>query len=179
MRQRLSRRGHVFRVTAIVGNSSREQSDLAGEEITAPAVVAIAAMSTVPADADSLAGGPFRDRGTDRIDNSDDFMSRYSRILNPRPRPLFDQRIAVTNTTRLHLDSHPSRLRFRNFPLDQFQRPLRRRDLHCPHFFRHDFLSFWSLKMTRLPCHAVALAKAGHLSLATRHFSSLGSPRGF
>src|SRR5437764_8246864 len=61
MRQGLSRCGHVFRVTAIVGNSSREQSYLAGEEITAPAVVAIAAMSTVPADAYSLSSCPSRD----------------------------------------------------------------------------------------------------------------------
>src|SRR5438876_193237 len=139
MRERLSRRGHVFRVTAIVGNPSREQSYLAGEEITAPAVVAIAAMSAVPADADSLSSFPPRDGGTDRIDNSDDFVSRYPRILNPRPYPLFDQRIAVTNATRLDLDSHPSRLRLRNFPLDQFQWPLRRRDLHCTHFFCHNF----------------------------------------
>src|SRR5437588_5841274 len=108
MRHGLSRRGHVFRVTAIVGNSSREQSYLAGEEIAAPAVIAVAAMSAVPADAYSFASFPARYIGPDRIDEPNDLMSRYPRILNPRPRPFFDQRIAVTNTTRLHLDSHPS-----------------------------------------------------------------------
>src|ERR1700674_453780 len=98
-------------------------------------------MSPMPADADSLASSPSRDCGTDRVDEPDDFMSRYSRILNARPCPLFDQRIAVTNATSLHLDSHPSALWFGNFPLDQFQRPLRLRNLHCTHFFRHTFLS--------------------------------------
>ncbi|MEY2493918.1 MAG: hypothetical protein QOJ45_410 [Verrucomicrobiota bacterium] len=150
MGQRLRRRGHVLRVTAVVRNPGREQGDLAGEEISAPTVIAVAAMSAVPAYAHSLPNVPSRDRGPDRIDHSDDLMSGDSRILDPRPRPVFDQRIAVTNATRLHLDSHPSALRFRNFPLDQLQRSLRLRDLHGSHFFCHHFLSVSSSKMTRL-----------------------------
>src|ERR1700686_4329974 len=106
-------------------------------------------MSAVPADADSLASRPSRDCGTDRVDHSNDFMPRYPRILNARPRPLLDQRIAVTNATSLHLDSHPSALWFRNFPLDQLQWSLRLWDLHCSHFFRHNFLSFCSSEKTR------------------------------
>src|ERR1700682_4003245 len=103
-------------------------------------------MSAVPADANSLARSPSRDCGTDRIDEPDDFMSGYPRILNSRPRPLLDQRVTVTNATRLHLDAHPSALWFGNSLLDQFQWPFRLRDLDRSHFFRHDFLSSCSLK---------------------------------
>jgi hypothetical protein len=55
---------------------------LAGEEIAAAAVVAIAAESAVPAYANSLAGLPPWDAGTNRVDQSNHFVAGNARILD-------------------------------------------------------------------------------------------------
>src|ERR1051325_11142477 len=57
-RQRLSRSNHVFGVTTIERNSGGEQCLGARKKLAAPAVVAIAAVTTVPANADALTGFP-------------------------------------------------------------------------------------------------------------------------
>src|SRR6202040_2499612 len=61
LRHRGQRNGgshHVIRVTAIEGDARDLEGHLAAEEITAPARIAIAAMTAVPADAHALAGFP-------------------------------------------------------------------------------------------------------------------------
>ncbi len=72
----------------------------------------------MPSDADPLAGFPLRDSGTDLIDDSDHFMSRNAWVLDPRKQSFFDDRIAVTNTTRLNLNADPPSLWLRNFTFD-------------------------------------------------------------
>ncbi len=84
-RERRRRRDHVFRVTAVERNPGREQRDLTGKEITAPARIAMSAMPGMPADANSLPRFPFVNARSDRVDQSDDFMSGNARVLNPRP----------------------------------------------------------------------------------------------
>jgi hypothetical protein len=49
--------------------------------------VAIAAIATVPADTDPLANTPSGNSGTDRVDQTDDFMTRHPRILDAGKRP--------------------------------------------------------------------------------------------
>jgi hypothetical protein len=45
-------------------------------------------------------------------------MARHTRILNTWPEPFFDERIAVANTARLHLNAHPPPLRLRDVAFD-------------------------------------------------------------
>src|SRR5437879_3225710 len=84
-RQRSRRGCHVFGVTAVEGNPGRQQRYLTGEEIAAPAGITMSAMSSVPADANSLTRFPFRDARPNGVNDSDDLMSGNSLILNARP----------------------------------------------------------------------------------------------
>jgi hypothetical protein len=86
----LSRRNHVFGVAAIERNSCGEQALRAGEKLTAPAVIAITAVASVPADADALASFPRLHRLAHGIDDANDLVSWYTRILNTGPESFFD-----------------------------------------------------------------------------------------
>src|SRR5262249_40054283 len=88
--QRLSRRNHVFGVTAIERNSRCEQCLSAGEKLAAPAVIAITAVTTVPADADALASFPCLHPLPHGINDANDFLSRHTRILDTWPKSFFD-----------------------------------------------------------------------------------------
>src|SRR5262249_51681352 len=79
-RQRLTRRNHVFGIAAIERNSRCEQSLCAGEKLAAPAMIAITAISAMPANADALASFPRLHPLADGINNTNDFMSRHTRI---------------------------------------------------------------------------------------------------
>src|SRR5438309_11985186 len=81
---------HVFGVTAIERNPGSQQGHLTGKEIAAPARITMSAMSSMPADANSLTRFPLRHVRPDGVNNSNHFMTRYSRVLNARPRPIFD-----------------------------------------------------------------------------------------
>ena len=70
-------------------------------------MVAIAAIPAMPANTDALATFPWLHSFADSIDNSNDFVSRHTRILNTGPESFLDQRIAVTNAARLDLDLAP------------------------------------------------------------------------
>ena len=80
----------MFGVTAIERNSGREQRYISRKEIAAPAMVAVSAVSTMPANPNPLTILPWLHSFTDKIDNSDDFMSRHTRILNTWPRSILD-----------------------------------------------------------------------------------------
>src|SRR5438874_1372750 len=56
----------------------------------------------------------------------------------------------MTDPTSLDLDSHPLRLWFWNFSLNELKGSLRLRNLHSMHFCRHIFLSPSSFRKTRL-----------------------------
>jgi hypothetical protein len=89
-RQRLSRRNHVFPVAAIERNSRGEQGHGAGKKLAAPAVIAITAVATVPANSDALASFPRLHPFADGINDTNYFMSRYTRILDTGPESFFD-----------------------------------------------------------------------------------------
>src|SRR5947208_789720 len=56
----------------------------------------------------------------------------------------------MTDPTSLDLDSHPLRLWFWNFSLNELKGSLRLRNLHSMHFSCHIFLSPSSFRKTRL-----------------------------
>src|SRR5947208_16584928 len=100
-------------------------------------MVAITTVTAVPADPDALATFPWLHSLAHKVDSSDDFVSGHTRILNTGPLAFLDQRIAVTNTTRLNLVPHPARLRLGNISLDQPERSASTRDCNCPHRCSH------------------------------------------
>jgi hypothetical protein len=78
-------------------------------------------MASVPPNSDALAGLPSWNALADSIDDSDNFMPRNSRLLNPRKKTLFCDRIAVANSTGLHLDSDCPRTWLRDFTFHNFK----------------------------------------------------------
>jgi hypothetical protein len=58
----------------------------------------------MPANTNSLSFLPVCNSGADSVDLSSHLMTWYSRELKSRPQAIFDEDIAVANTTRL--DSH-------------------------------------------------------------------------
>src|SRR5437762_1656758 len=95
-------------------------------------------MSTVPTYADTLPTFPRLHAITHKIDDSNDFMSRHTRLLDPWEQSFFHYRIAVANATRIDFHPHPARLWLRNIAFNDLKRSFRPRDLHDTHFFRHD-----------------------------------------
>ena len=81
-------------------------------------MVAIAAVPAMPTNPDALAILPWLHAFADSIDDSDYFMSRHTRILNPGPESFLYQRIAMTNAARFDFDSHPPWLRLGNVAFD-------------------------------------------------------------
>ena len=81
-------------------------------------MIAITAVTAVPTNTDALASSPRLHPFADNIDDSNDLVSRHTRILDTGPESFFDQRIAVTNAARLHLEAHPARLRVGNIAFD-------------------------------------------------------------
>jgi hypothetical protein len=53
-------------------------------------VIAITAVASVPANADALASFPRLDPLAHAINDTNDFMSRHTRILNTWPKSFFD-----------------------------------------------------------------------------------------
>jgi len=111
--------------------------DLTRNKVAAAARVAIAAVSAMPADADSLAWCPSNDACPDRVNNSGDLMSRDPRVLNARPGSFLCERITVANATSLNLDAHQTRSGFGDFTFNNFPRPIGTSDLHDTHL-RHN-----------------------------------------
>src|SRR4030095_4280581 len=89
-RQSLSRRNQIFGVTAIERNSRGEQGHSAGKKLAAPAVIAITAVASVPANADALTSFPRLYPLAHVINDTQAFMPRHTRILNTWPESFLD-----------------------------------------------------------------------------------------
>lgn len=139
-RQRFLRRNHVFRVAAVVAEAWDERL-LAKHEVAVTAMRAVAAMPAVPAHADALPLLPALHTRAAPFDHARDLMSRYARKLQSRPKTFLRERIAVADTAGLHLDQHVSFGRLRHIALDDFQRAVRLRHLHCLHLCHRLLLS--------------------------------------
>src|SRR5918999_5394869 len=96
---------HVVGVAAIVRDTGHLGGDLAGDEVTASAGIAVATVSTMPADSNPLAGCPRGDARTYGIDDSRDLMARDSRVLDAWKASLYRDGVAVADAACLDLDS--------------------------------------------------------------------------
>ena len=90
-------------------------------------------MPTMPTNPNPLPPRPSGDAWPDGIDQSDDLMSRYTRVLNSRKRSFPDQRVAVADPAGLDLDSHRSIGWLWNLALDDFKGCIRAWNLHDAH----------------------------------------------
>jgi hypothetical protein len=100
-------------------------------------------MASMPSNSYTLAGFPSDDTLTNSIHDSDDFMSRNSRVLNAWKNPLLCNQIAMTNSTGLHLDSYRSRTWLRDLTFHNFKWSTWSRDLNCAHFWHKFSGLFW------------------------------------
>jgi hypothetical protein len=110
--------------------------ELAVEEVSAAAGLALEAVAAMPSHADSLAGLPLRDFGADRVNASGDLMAWHSRILKPWPEPFFHERVAVANAAGFDLDAYLTAIRLGRGALDQIEISTGLADLdgfHCRH----------------------------------------------
>src|ERR1700681_4374779 len=98
-------RNHVFGVASIEVDGG-DLFELAEDEVSAAARVALEAVSAVPSHADPLTRVPQSHVRADGINASGNFMARHPRILNSRPESLFYQRVAVADTASLDFDAH-------------------------------------------------------------------------
>src|SRR2546428_8656640 len=114
--QRGHRRNHVLGVSAIEIDA-RDFSINTHCEVTAPALFTHEAMSTVPANANTLPFLPCRNVVAHCIDPSCDFMTWHTRILESGPETLFDKGIAMANATRFYFDAHLPRARLGDIAL--------------------------------------------------------------
>src|SRR5262249_41421353 len=98
--------------------------ELAGEKISAAALLAMSAVAAVPTNANALTRHPFGNAGTHGANHAGHFMSWHARIRNVREQSLLVHRIAGTNTAGLHFNAHLPGSRLGNRPLDNFKRSI-------------------------------------------------------
>src|SRR5581483_515353 len=114
------RSNHIIRITTV----EMQRGHLAintRKEIASKTVYAMAASPTEPADTNSLSGFPPIDTGADGINDAGDFMTRNTRIGYAWHKVLFNDCIAVTDSTGLNFDSDCSRVWFRNVAFDNLE----------------------------------------------------------
>jgi hypothetical protein len=119
--QRAGGHNDVFGISTIVCDTWDLERNLTGNKIAAPARIAVAAVAAVPADPHALPWLPSDNALTERIDSPGDFMSRYARVLNPRPQSFFRHGVAVANSASLDFNAHLSRAWLGDFSLNDFQ----------------------------------------------------------
>jgi hypothetical protein len=117
---RFCRDHHVFGVTSIKADAS-DLSELAKNEITTAARVALKAVPAVPSHAYPLTGLPQGNVCANRIDASGNLVARHSRILNSRPETFFDELVAVAQAAGFHLDAYLPASRLRRRTLNDFE----------------------------------------------------------
>ena len=120
--ERLRRRNHVLGIAAIVGDAGDLQI-AAGDEIAAPARLAVAIVTAVPADADALADLPWTDFRANRIDGTGDLVAGHDREAYAGKEAVLGEHIAVADATSRHLDAHLPRSRLGNVAIDQLEGP--------------------------------------------------------
>src|SRR5262249_9003876 len=100
------------------------------------AVVAVAAITSIPADADALSGCPSSSARANRVDDACHFVSGHAWILY-RHAALFRNRIAVADAACVDANPHRARTWLRNRALHDLKRSLRLCYLYCAHSLQH------------------------------------------
>ena len=111
---------HVIRVAAIEVDAGDLVVHGAGEEIAAAAIIAMATMLSMPADADALAGFPFRNACANGVNDADDFMARDAGILDAGKQAGLGDGIAVANAAGLDFDADGAGTGLGNVAFDNF-----------------------------------------------------------
>src|SRR5207245_11347225 len=116
--------------------SDRGEPPRHGEEETiAPAaVLAIPPIPSMPAHSRALSRFPSGHATPESVDDSGDFVSWNSRVLNARPESFFHVGVGVADTAGFHSDSHPTGPGLGYVSLHDLKRTLRLGHLHSTHF---------------------------------------------
>jgi hypothetical protein len=96
------------------------------------------AIAAMPANANALADIPLGDALPQRINGSDNLVTRHTRILNAGQEPVLDDRIAVADSAGLDFDSHRIGRWIGYGTFDYFEGAARAGDLSDAHFVRHN-----------------------------------------
>src|SRR5262245_39622041 len=94
----------------------------------------------MPADTHALAGRPTDDSLADGVNRAGHLVPRHARVLNPGPKTVLHQRIAVANAASRDFDPHSSRRRLWYRSLDNLKLSFRCRYLCYTHRF-HDLMN--------------------------------------
>ena len=114
-------------------DAGHQRFGLAGEGIAAPAGIAIAAITTVPADSDPLADRPTAHLRSERVDRADNLVSRHAGVGDPGEQPFLGDAVAVTDTAGRDLDPHLSGPGIGDIALDELERAFGVGDLGDAH----------------------------------------------
>jgi hypothetical protein len=93
-------------------------------------------MTSMPADADALAGFELCHACAHGIENADDFVAGHTRILDAGHMTFLCERIAMADAAGLDFDPHLAGTRLGNFAFNDFKRPAGTGNLDSTHF-RH------------------------------------------
>lgn len=92
----------------------------------------MSAVPSVPAYTDSHPNLPIWNIGAHGFDRADNFVSRYTRVLN-RIEACNREKVAVADAASLHFEQHLSRTRLGDVAAHQFEGGVRLCDLHGFH----------------------------------------------
>ena len=90
-------------------------------------------MSAMPTDTDALTHRPARDTGTERVDDTGDFMTGNARILDARPQAFLGHGVAVADAAGLNLYPCRTGAGLRNIAFDNFKGSLGASNLSDAH----------------------------------------------
>src|SRR5262249_55580797 len=136
--ERAQRRHQIFGISSVERDSGDLTRD-ASEEPAAPACIAGAVVPAVPTHPDPIPRLPRPDAGANCADDTGDFVSGHSRILETRQNAVHHSGVTMADTARAHLDPYFTRARLGNLALDELERPSATWHLHGTHLC-HDML---------------------------------------
>jgi hypothetical protein len=117
---------------------------VAGEKVASPATHAIPARTAEPAYSDPRANLPAVNVGSERIDDTDDFVAGDAWIGNPGHVTLDRRSIAVADATGVHFDSHLVAAGVGKIALLHSKLIARAGGDHCTHLRHGEHLRGWN-----------------------------------
>jgi hypothetical protein len=135
-RQRFCPCDYVFGVAAIEIDSCHFAIH-AHSEVAAATLIADKVVTTMPPDTDAIALFPANHIAAKCIDSPRDLVAWNTRVFDARPKPFFDEHVAVTNAACFDFYPNFSGTWLRNVAFNQFKISARLSDLHCLHLSAH------------------------------------------
>src|SRR5262249_26920871 len=135
-------------VAAIVVEPGHLALDTHGE-IAAPTVIAHEIMATVPPYPDAIPLAYGRNSLAESIYAAGDFVTRHTRILQPRPESVFHHHVAMADPASFHFHTHLPRPWLGNIAFDQLEVAARLAHLGGSHHsYRHTFCRHTALRLS-------------------------------